>query len=100
MLAAWNAIDGFALTSVRRLRATHPQRPESIDTLTLSSRTASSPAANPHFSAWLSWLYRNSAQPDQGTIFVSFDEMISIVSATPRPALIAWAISYNALISR
>ena len=36
---------------------------------------------------------RNSAQPDHGTIFDSFDEMSAIVSETPRLVPIDCAIS-------
>jgi hypothetical protein len=54
------------------------------------------PVANRHLSDFVSDCCRNSAQPDHGTIFESFDEISAIVSEMPRLVPIACAISYSA----
>src|SRR3954454_24547681 len=87
-----NVTRGSPLISVRRLRATQPERPWPTFIVALSSRGASTPAANRHLSESLSGLCRNSAQPDHDTIFHSFDEISAIVSDTPRLVPIDWAI--------
>ncbi len=51
------------------------------------------PVANRQRSVSSSSLYRNSAQHENGTRLLNFDEMSAIVSATPRLVPIAWAIS-------
>ena len=91
--AASKLTRGSALTSVRRLRATQPDSPWPTVIVAFSSRGASTPAANRHFSESPSGCCRNSAQPDHGTIFDSFDEISAIVSDTPRLVPIDCAIS-------
>ena len=96
MPAASNSTRGLALTSVRRLRATQPDSPSPTATVAfeqlrrIDARRRSGSAAVP------SGCCRNSAQPDHGMIFVSFDEISAIVSETPRLVPIDWAISYSA----
>ena len=75
------------------MSATQPERPCPTFSVELNSFGASTPAANRHFSESLSGWRRNSAQPDQETIFESFDEISAIVSETPRLVPIDCAIS-------
>ena len=93
--AASKATRGLALTSVRRLRATQPERPWPTATVALSSRGASTPTAKRHFNV-SSGCCRYSAQPDHGMIFVSLEEISAMVSDTPRLVPIDCAISYKA----
>src|ERR1043166_198141 len=88
--------DGLAFTSVRRLRATQPDRPSPSLSVMFSSCVTSRPAAYRHFRASPSAVDRKSAHPDHGMIFESFDETSAIVSATPRLVPIDCAISYSA----
>src|SRR6185503_5395459 len=91
--AASSATRGSAFTTVRLLRATQPARPSPTAIVLFRSSLVPTPAVYRHLSVASSPWVRYSAQPDQGTIFVSFDEMRAIVSATPRLVPIDCAIS-------
>ena len=93
MPAASRSALGRAFTSVRRLRATQPVNPSPLFTEICWMTSASIPVANRQRSVSSSSLCRNSAQHENGTRLLNFDEISAIVSATPRLVPIAWAIS-------
>src|SRR6185295_2403234 len=74
---------GLALTRVRRFLATHPASPSPSCTVVFRSCGASTPDAKRHLRVSPSPFSRNRALPDHGMMFISFDEMSAIVSATP-----------------
>ena len=96
MPAASKLTRGFAFTSVRRFRATQPERPSPTLTDAFNIFGTSTPAAKQHLSESRSGSWRKRAQPDHGMIFTSLDEMSVIVSETPRLVPMDWAISYSA----
>src|SRR5689334_6715350 len=77
--AAEKVTRGSPLMSMRRLFATHVDSSLSLLSVVLSRRGASIPAAKRHLSVSVSPWYRNSAHPDQGTSFDSFDEIKAMV---------------------
>ena len=94
--AASKSALGRAFTSGRRLRATQPIRPWPLLMTNCWMASASSPDAKRQRSVSVSSLYRNSAQQENGTMLLNFDEMSAIVSDTPRLLPMACAISYSA----
>lgn len=64
--------------------------------LSVSMMSDSTPVAKRQRSVSASSSYRNSAQPEKGTMLPSFDEMSAIVSDTPRLLPSACAISHSA----